>query len=300
MGVDANITPIASRSTQRLRIDAPLAEDGSAVTQRRVSRGAAGDSLTAWARSVGRAQVLHIRALMSATVLAPGGGHAILVLVRHGESVWNRSMRLTGWADVPLSGRGREQANQAGADLRGRGVVADVCYSSCLRRAIDTRDLLLAALGAAPALRESWRINERHYGALQGLRWWRAAWRFGFGVVYRCTREFDARPPLDKAPEVPAADAGIARSDANEWREAQRGESLADALRRFLPLWVAEIAPALRSGACVFIVAHNNLLRGLIGHLEGGRERPMGRLATARPYVFELDSELHVVRRVTL
>jgi len=237
---------------------------------------------------------------MSATVLAPGGVHAILVLVRHGESIWNRSMRLTGWADVPLSGRGREQATRAGVDLRARGIVADVCYSSRLCRTMETRDLLLAALGAAPSGHESWRINERHYGALQGLRWWQAMWRFGLGSVYRCTRELNARPPLVAAAEDPAADSGIAPSDVNEWREAQRGESLADALRRFLPLWVAEIAPALRSGACVFIVSHNNLLRGLIGYLEGRDDRPVARLATAQPCIFELDAELHVVRRASL
>lgn len=209
-------------------------------------------------------------------------------------------MRLTGWADVPLSRRGRAQARRAGLDLRARGIVADVCYSSCLRRAIETRDILLDALGAAPSRHESWRINERHYGAMQGLRVWQAVWRFGLPVVRRCTREFDGRPPLLATPADSGAFAGISPEDAGEWRDAQRGESLADATRRFLPLWSAEIAPALRSGACVIVVAHNNVLRGFIRHLEGGSGRPVPRLATARPWIFELDAELRVIRRVTI
>jgi 2,3-bisphosphoglycerate-dependent phosphoglycerate mutase len=208
-------------------------------------------------------------------------------------------MRLTGWADVPLSRRGRVQARQAGLDLRARGIVAEVCYSSRLVRAIETRDLLLDALGAAPPRYESWRINERHYGALQGLRWWQAVWRFGLAAVRRCKSEFDARPPL-LAETDDSAPAGIAPSEVSDWRAAQRGESLADALRRFLPLWTAEIAPALRSGACVFIVAHNNVLRALIRHLEGGCGLPVPHLATAQPWIIELDAELHVVRRATI
>jgi len=209
-------------------------------------------------------------------------------------------MRLTGWADVPLSRRGRAQARRAGLALRARGIVADVCYSSSLRRAIETCDLLLDALGAAPPRHESWRINERHYGALQGLRVWQAVWRFGLPVVRRCKREFDGRPPLLAPPDDSAATAGISPADAGEWRDAQRGESLDDAMRRFLPLWTAEIAPALRSGACVFIVAHSNVLRGFIGHLEGGCGRPVPRLATAQPWIFELDADLRVVRRATV
>ena len=227
---------------------------------------------------------------------APAPAHATLILVRHGESVWNRSLRLTGWADVPLSRRGRRQARQAGVELRARGVVIDVCYCSQLRRAIETRDVLLAALGAAPPRHESWRINERHYGALQGLRWWQAVWRFGLAAVQRCRRDFEARPPQAAAPESGAA-AGIAASDEEEWRAAQRGESIADATRRLLPLWAAEIAPALGAGACVLVVSHNNLLRGLVRHIEGSDGRPAPRFATARPWIFELDADLCVIRR---
>lgn len=220
--------------------------------------------------------------------------HATLVLVRHGESVWNRSLRLTGWADVPLSRRGREQARHAGRALRERGLSFGFCFSSQLCRATATRDLLLAELGAAPTCQESWRLNERHYGALQGLHAWHAVLRFGLGAVRRCKREFDVRPPLAAAP-APAAAESIAPVDRDEWLAAQRGESLADALHRFLPLWEAEIAPALRSGQDVLIVAHNNVLRGLIRHLEGGRGRPVPGLATGQPWVFRLDAALQVL-----
>jgi 2,3-bisphosphoglycerate-dependent phosphoglycerate mutase len=223
--------------------------------------------------------------------------HATLVLVRHGESVWNRSMRLTGWADVPLCDRGREQARKAGRDLRARGITVDACYSSLLCRATETSGLLLEALAAAPSRHQSWRINERHYGAMQGLHWWQAIWRFGPGSVLRCRRDFDARPPLLPAPATPPG-GDIPPADLSEWRNAQRGESLADALERFMPIWVHEIAPALRSGRCVLIVAHNNLLRALIRQLEGGSGRPAPPLPPAQPWILELDTDLRLLRKV--
>lgn len=221
--------------------------------------------------------------------------HATLVLVRHGESVWNRSQRLTGWADVGLSDRGRAQARRAGVDLRARGVAVDACYCSQLRRSSETLDLLLDALGATPPRQASWRLNERHYGALQGLPWWRAMWRFGPAAVWRCKRDFAARPPQVPAPRLPDTAAGVDAADAEEWRRAQCGESIDDAVRRFLPFWSSDIAPALRAGACVLVVGHNNLLRGLVAHLEGGGEPPLA-FAMARPRVLELDPELRVVR----
>ncbi len=220
---------------------------------------------------------------------------SILVLMRHGESVSNRSLRLTGWADVPLSARGRAQARQAGIDLRARGFVPDICYCSELRRASETRDILLAAHGAEPALRQSWRLNERHYGAMQDLSIWRAAWRFGPAALLRCGRDAAARPPLLAAPAT-SAPPGVAPADAEEWRRAQRGESIADAVLRLLPLWEAEIAPSLRAGNGVLVVAHNNLLRGLLRHLERADGPLPHRLATARPLIIELDAELRIAR----
>lgn len=225
--------------------------------------------------------------------------HATLVLVRHGESVWNRTLRLTGWADVPLSARGRDQARRAGRLLRQGGIGVDLCFSSLLCRATETRDLLLAELGVAPPCRESWRLNERHYGALQGLPLWRAVLRHGPRTVRRCKREFAVPPPRAAAPDRAAA-AHIAPADRDAWLAAQRGESLADALHRFLPLWEAEIAPPLRAGQDVLIVAHNNVLRGLMHHLDGGQGRPLPRLATGQPWVFRLDAALRVLGRERL
>lgn len=234
--------------------------------------------------------------LMSSLARTTARTNSKLVLLRHGESAWNRSMRLTGWTDVPLCERGRDQARRAGRALRDRGIMADVCYSSRLRRAIETLDILLATLGAAPPRYESWRVNERHYGALQGLHWWEAVWRFGPAPVLRCRRDFDQPPPRVAVPPDLSA-AGISPADAEEWRTAQQGESLAEALRRFLPLWTAEIAPALRDGACVLIVAHNNLLRAVIRHLEGGAGLPAASLSPAQPWIVELDTDLRVIRR---
>lgn len=228
-----------------------------------------------------------------------GSGSATfrLVLVRHGESTWNRSLRLTGWEDPPLSAHGRAQARQAGADLRARGLAFDVCYSSLLRRTTETRDLLLAALDAAPRLHESWRLNERHYGALQGLRTWQAVLRYGPSAVRRCTRELDGRPPQVAAARELAPPPYVAAADVEDWRTAQRGESLADTLRRLLPLWEHDIAPAIRGGERVLVVAHNNLLRGLVHHLDGGSGRPGPRLPTARPLLLELNRDLRIVER---
>jgi len=227
--------------------------------------------------------------------------HAVLVLLRHGESVWNRSKRLTGWTDVPLTERGRTQARHAGERLRAQGVVIDTCFSSRLVRATETRDLVLAALGQSPRLQASWRLNERHYGALQGLLPWQAVWRFGLGPVLRCRRDFDARPPLVAAgsgdlhrdPTVPLA-------DEPEWSRTIRGESLADTLQRVLPLWESEIAPALRARERVLIVAHNNLLRALVLHLEGARPHQLPRLRTAQPWIFALDADLQPLRHYLL
>lgn len=220
-----------------------------------------------------------------------------LVLVRHGESTWNRSLRLTGWEDPPLSAHGRAQAQQAGVDLRARGLSFDVCFSSLLRRTTETRDLLLAALGARPRLHESWRLNERHYGALQGLRTWQAVLRYGPSAVRRCTREIDGRPPQAAVASHLALPPFVAAADVDDWRAAQRGESLADTLRRLLPLWERDIAPAVVRNERVLVVAHNNLLRGLIHHLDGGSGRPGPRLATARPLLLTLDRDLRIVER---
>ncbi len=245
--------------------------------------------------------MLHLGVFMTAngTDATRSQVHATLILMRHGESVWNRSMRLTGWADVALNERGREQARQAGLALKERGLTPDACYSSRLGRAVETLDIVLDTLGSTLARKQSWRINERHYGALQGLYWWQAVLRFGVGPVLRCRWQADFRPPLSEDAPGSGADE-IDAEEAEEWQRAQRGESLADALERFLPLWKTEISPALSAGSCLLIVAHNNLLRGLIGYLADGDGEPAPPLATGKPWVLQLDRDLRVLDRTAV
>lgn len=209
---------------------------------------------------------------------------ATLVLVRHGESVWNRSLRFTGWTDIPLTPRGEAQARAAGERLRAAGLDFDLCFTSGLQRASTTLRLLLAAHGSNPPLQQSWRLNERHYGALEGLHPWQAIWRFGITPVWRCRRERHARPPLR-----PAGDTD----------ERPRGESINDTLARLLPLWRDSIAPALQAGQRVLVVAHNNTLRALIDHLDGVEAGAVvqPQLRTAQPLVLELDAGLRPLRR---
>ncbi len=205
--------------------------------------------------------------------------------MRHGESIWNRSWRFTGWSDIPLTARGEAQARAAGERLRQAGFVFDRCFTSKLQRAARTLVLLLEGMGAAAPVQASWRLNERHYGAFEGLRPWQAIGRYGVRAVWRCRTDRHARPPA----AVPATD------DA----QLPNGESIADTLARLLPLWNDEIAPALRAGQCILIVAHNNTLRALVDFLDrieaDGVVQP--KLRSAQPLVLELDGELHPLRR---
>jgi 2,3-bisphosphoglycerate-dependent phosphoglycerate mutase len=214
-----------------------------------------------------------------------------LTLLRHGQSLWNRERRFSGWADVALSAEGMAQAERAGRLLAARGAVFDRCYTSCLERAADTARLALAAMGAEGVeVEQSWRLNERHYGALEGLRLGEAVWRFGLVRVLRCHRGFRARPPALPPGDarLPGGDpryAGVARD------ELPAGESAADTLARVRPFWEATLAPALRTGTRVLIVSHRNTLRVLVRLVTAGRGS-VPRFATGVPVVLELDDDL--------
>ncbi|MCU0483826.1 MAG: 2,3-diphosphoglycerate-dependent phosphoglycerate mutase [Chloroflexi bacterium] len=217
-----------------------------------------------------------------------------LVLLRHGESTWNRENRFTGWTDVDLSGHGETEAHEGGRLLREEGLVFDVAYTSVLKRAIRTLWIALDELDQMwiPVLNR-WRLNERHYGALQGLNKAETAAEFGEEQVRLWRRSYDVPPPpLEPADErFPGRDpryAGLAEA------ELPRSESLKDTVARFLPLWHGEIAPAVRAGQRVLIAAHGNSLRALVKYLDGvSDEEIVGlNIPTGVPLVYDLDDDL--------
>ncbi len=225
-----------------------------------------------------------------------------LVLLRHGESTWNLDNRFTGWTDVDLSPQGVEEAIAAGKLLRDEGYTFDHIYTSLLKRAIRTKQLALAQMELhwLPVTR-SWRLNERHYGALQGLNKKETSERHGDDQVFAWRRSYDVPPPP------------LARDDerhpANDPRYAQLApdqipdtECLKDVVERMLPFWHDSIVPALRRGERVLIVAHGNSLRALVKHLSGvsDEEIPTLNIPTGIPLVYELDDDLREVGRYYL
>jgi 2,3-bisphosphoglycerate-dependent phosphoglycerate mutase len=217
-----------------------------------------------------------------------------LVLVRHGESAWNKENRFTGWVDVDLSEKGRSEATQAGNILCKEGFKFDVVYTSVLKRAIRTLWLAQEAMDAMYLpVHTSWRLNERHYGALQGLDKSETAAKYGEDQVKVWRRSYDTPPPLltdsdfEKQRQDPRF-ASIAAADL------PRGETLKTTLQRLLPLWNGEIAPRVKKGERVLIVAHGNSLRALIQHLEQISPEQIMELnvPTGTPLVYELEDSL--------
>ncbi len=225
-----------------------------------------------------------------------------LVLLRHGESTWNRENRFTGWTDVDLSPRGVEEARQAGQTLKQNGFVFDVAYTSVLKRAIRTLWITLdeTDLMWIP-VHHSWRLNERHYGALQGLNKGETAAKFGEEQVLVWRRSFDVPPPaLEKSdPRHPGNDP---RYQDLKSAELPLTECLKDTVARFLPYWQQTIAPAVRSGQRVIIAAHGNSLRALVKYLDGiSDEEIVGlNIPTGIPLVYELDDALKPLRHYYL
>ena len=220
-----------------------------------------------------------------------------VVLLRHGESTWNRENRFTGWTDVDLSEAGRAEAHDAGRLLRDGGFEFDVAYTSVLKRAIRTLGIVLDELDRLwiPVLK-SWRLNERHYGALQGLNKAETAAEYGEAQVHAWRRSYATPPPpLDPADERwPGHDPryqGVAAADL------PRSEALADTVARFLPYWHDTIAPDIRSGRRVLIAAHGNSLRALVKYLDdiGDAEIVDLNIPTGVPLVYELDEDLRPV-----
>ncbi len=225
-----------------------------------------------------------------------------LVLLRHGQSTWNLENRFTGWTDVPLSADGLQEATEAGRLLREAGLLPQRAFTSVLKRAIKT---LWVALEEAdrqwiPVVSD-WRLNERHYGDLQGLNKAETAARFGEQQVLIWRRSYDTRPPV-MAEDDARSERHDARYVAEAARRATAGESLEDTVARVVPYWEEVIAPVVASGEQVLVVAHGNSLRALVKHLE--RLTPAQimeeNIPTGIPLVYELDDAGTVLRRYYL
>jgi 2,3-bisphosphoglycerate-dependent phosphoglycerate mutase len=221
-----------------------------------------------------------------------------LVLLRHGESVWNKENRFTGWTDVDLSQQGIEEAKNAGRVLREHGFVFDVAYTSVLKRAIRTLWIALDELDLMwIPVHRSWRLNERHYGALQGLNKAETAARFGDEQVLIWRRSYDIRPPaLEPSDErYPGRDPRYRKLTADE---LPLTECLKDTVSRFLPYWHEVIARSVIGGERVIIAAHGNSLRALVKYLDdiGDSEIVGLNIPTGIPLVYELTDELKPIR----
>jgi 2,3-bisphosphoglycerate-dependent phosphoglycerate mutase len=217
-----------------------------------------------------------------------------LVLLRHGESQWNRENRFTGWRDVPLSERGQVEALVAGKRLREKGMQFDLAYTSVLKRAIKTLWIALEELDLMwiPVTRD-WHLNERHYGALTGLDKSETAARHGEAQVLVWRRSYDIPPPAFEPddPANPAVDRRYAQLSPSE---LPRAESLKDTIERVVPYWERAIAPRVRAGERVIIAAHGNSLRALVKHLDQIADDKIVSLniPTGIPLVYELDRNL--------
>lgn len=217
-----------------------------------------------------------------------------LVLLRHGESVWNQENRFTGWVDVDLSEKGLSEARAAGQLLKAQGYTFDVAFSSVLKRAIRTLWIVQDELDLLwLPVQRNWRLNERHYGALQGLNKAETAAKHGDAQVKIWRRSYDIPPPPLTAddPYFPGRDrryAGLSQS------ELPLTECLKDTVERFLPYWHETIAPAIRSGQRVIIGAHGNSLRALVKYLDGISDQDIVELniPTGMPLVYQLDADL--------
>jgi 2,3-bisphosphoglycerate-dependent phosphoglycerate mutase len=225
-----------------------------------------------------------------------------LVLLRHGESTWNQENRFTGWTDVDLTGKGREEAAEAGRLLREGGYVFDLAYTSVLKRAIRTLGIALDALELLwIPVTKNWRLNERHYGALQGLNKAETAAKHGEAQTKIWRRSYDIPPPPLTAddPRHPSRDpryAGLSPS------ELPLTETLKDTVARFLPYWHETIAPSIKAGKRVIIAAHGNSLRALVKYLDNIDEQTIVDLniPTGIPLVYELDHDLRPLRHYYL
>jgi 2,3-bisphosphoglycerate-dependent phosphoglycerate mutase len=220
-----------------------------------------------------------------------------LILLRHGQSEWNLENLFTGWTDVGLTELGRTEARAAGRLMADAGLEPDVLFTSVLKRAIETADVALAEAGWTDIpTKRSWRLNERHYGDLQGLDKKATAEKFGAEQVLAWRRSYDTPPPplAPDDPRHPSFDELYADVDPEDIPST---EALSDVVDRLLPYWFEEIVPQLRAGKTVLIVAHGNSLRALVKHLDDVSEEEIVELniPTGIPLVYVLDDDLRPI-----
>ena len=225
-----------------------------------------------------------------------------VVLLRHGESLWNFENRFTGWIDVDLTKKGIAESIETGRILKRDGFVFDIAFTSVLKRAIRTLWIVLDEMDLMwIPMKNSWRLNERHYGALQGLNKAKLAEKYGDEKVHIWRRSYEIRPPaLEKTDErYPGNDRRYKELDE---KDLPLTESLKDTVERFLPCWHNDIAPKIKSGKKVIVAAHGNSLRALIKYLDNIPDNEIVELniPTGIPLVYELDEELKPIEHYYL
>ena len=225
-----------------------------------------------------------------------------LVLLRHGQSTWNKENRFTGWTDVPLTQLGIEEAKKAGKVLKENGFVFDVVFTNLHRRAIDTTNIVLKELNLEDVhVNKAWQLNERHYGALQGLNKAEMAAKYGEEQVLRWRRSYDTRPPaLEKTDKRwPGNDRLYKNLDK---KDLPLTESLKDTVKRVVPYWKKEIIPALKQGKKVLVSASGNSLRALVKYIDNVPDKEIVEfnIPTGVPLVYELDDNLKPIKHYFL
>lgn len=225
-----------------------------------------------------------------------------LAILRHGKSIWNKEKRFTGWTDIALSPRGIAEAKRAGQLLKARGVTFDLCFTSYLNRASETLRIVLDTMNLSHIpVQKDWRLNERHYGKLQGLNWWEARKKYGAKQVLAWQRHFDLPPPPLEMTDTrfPGNDPLYSHLSP---ADLPQSESLKDTLARLLPFWHDVAVPELHRGKHLLIVAHHNSLRGLLKHLDNISDTDISKVTirTADPMLYELDEHIMPIGRENL
>ena len=221
-----------------------------------------------------------------------------LILVRHGQSVWNLENKFTGWTDVELSEQGIKEAKEAGIVLKEKGFTFDIAYTSVLKRANDTLAYILKELGEEDIpIYKSWHLNERHYGALQGLNKKETADKYGEEQVHMWRRSYDIQPPALTDDD----ERYLAMKDQYD-EYIPHTECLKDTIERVIPYWNSNIMPSLKEGKKVIIAAHGNSLRGLIKYLDNLSDEEIIKLEleTGNPICYELDDDLKPIKHYYL